>query len=339
MSIETVLVTGGSGYIGSHTVLQLLVEGYNVIVVDNLSNSSYESIRRVKEISGKDVIFFNCDLCNQSFLNDIFVKNNIDFVIHFAGSKAVSESVSSPLSYYNNNIKSTLSLLEAMQINDVKKLVFSSSATVYGSLSSIPYVESNPTGMPSSPYGNTKLIIEQILSDLSYSDDSWSFVSLRYFNPVGAHPSGLIGEDPCGIPNNLFPFITKVGVGLLDHLNIFGSDYDTPDGTCRRDFIHVMDVAKGHLSALKYTRRGHSVFNLGSGKPVSVLEIVHAFKEFVGVDIPHLLVEPRSGDLPEFWACPDKAYNELGWMAERSLRDMVVDAWNWQVNNPTGYNL
>jgi len=333
-----ILVTGGAGYIGSHTVLLLQEAGYEVVVVDNLVNSSEESLRRVSKITGKPYTFYHADICDADALDSIFTQHEIDSVILFAGLKAVGESVEQPLRYYQNNVGGTVSLCQVMAKHNVKSIVFSSSATVYGDEAPIPYVEKfQPKAI--NPYGRTKLFVEEQLKDLFNSDPEWSVSLLRYFNPVGAHPSGLIGEDPKGIPNNLMPFVSQVAVGKRDKLSVFGGDYETADGTCIRDYIHVMDLARGHVDALcrLSTRPGVHVFNLGSGEGTSVLELVNAFVKANGINIPYEVVERRSGDLPEFYADSSKAKKELGWETQLSIQDMCRDTWNWQSQNPNGY--
>lgn len=333
-----VLVTGGAGYIGSHTCVELLGAGYEVIVVDNLSNSSEKSIERVKKITGKDLKFYKVDLLDRAALEEIFSKNNIDSVIHFAGLKAVGESVSIPLRYYENNISGTVILLEVMQKFNVKTLVFSSSATVYGDPAKLPITEDFPN-KATNPYGRTKLMIEEILRDLYTSDNSWDIAILRYFNPVGAHSSGLIGENPNGIPNNLMPYITQVAVGKREQLSVFGNDYPTHDGTGVRDYIHVVDLSIGHLKALEKlkTKPGVVTYNLGTGNGYSVLDIVKAFSKASGKNIPYKIVERRPGDIAACYADPSKAKEEMNWQAEKGIDEMCADSWNWQVNNPNGY--
>lgn len=334
-----ILVTGGAGYIGSHTAVELLNAGYDVVVADNYSNSSPESIKRVEKITGKSVSLYEADICDTQKLKEIFAKHQIDVVIHFAGLKAVGESVQKPLMYYRNNIDTTLSLLETMQEFGVKNVIFSSSATVYGEENPIPYLETMKRGTCSNPYGWTKAMMEQIFEDAAKADPELSVVLLRYFNPIGAHESGMIGEDPNGIPNNLMPFITQVAVGKREKLTIFGNDYPTPDGTCRRDYIHVIDLAVGHVKATDYilNHKGVEIFNLGTGVPYSVLDIVNAFESVNGVKVPYVIGDRRFGDLPEFYANADKAAKVLGWKTEHTLDDMCRDSWNWQKNNPNGY--
>ncbi len=335
----TVLVTGGAGFIGSHTVLELLENGHDVVVVDNLSNSSLESLKRVKQITGSSPAFYEVDLLDTPLLEQVFQKHTIESVIHFAGFKAVGESVEKPLEYYENNIASTFNLCKLMRKYGVFNLVFSSSATVYGNPERVPLVEEDKLeGI--NPYGNTKLFIEYILKDLSASDERWNIALLRYFNPVGAHKSGLIGEDPNGIPNNLMPYITQVAVGKLEYLRVFGDDYDTPDGTGVRDYIHVVDLAIGHIKALEKLEEspGLVIYNLGTGKGSSVLEMIHAFREASGQDVPYQIAERRPGDAASCYADVSKAEKELGWKAERDILDMCRDAWKWQSMNPNGYS-
>ncbi len=333
-----ILVTGGAGYIGSHTSIELLNEGFDIIIVDNLSNSKYESVKRIEEISGKSVKFYETDILDKSALDFIFGENQIEAVIHFAGLKAVGESVQIPLSYYHNNISGTLVLCEVMKKYQVKNLVFSSSATVYGVPKTVPISEEFPRSA-TNPYGRTKLMIEEILTDLHSSDNEWSIALLRYFNPIGAHSSGRIGEDPNGIPNNLMPFITQVAVGKRDHLNVFGNDYPTPDGTGIRDYIHVVDLAKGHLKALEkiLKQKGIEAYNLGTGNGYSVLDLVHAFEKINQIQIPYQIASRRPGDVATCYANPEKSLRELNWKAEKNIEDMCYDSWNWQKNNPNGY--
>jgi len=336
----TILVTGGAGYIGSHTCVQLLNSGYDVVVVDNLVNSSEESIRRVRELTGKDMKFHKASILDADKLDRIFSADKIDAVIHFAGLKAVGESVAMPLEYFRNNVSGTLVLLEAMKKAGCKKMVFSSSATVYGDPEAVPVTEECPLQPPTNPYARTKAMLEQILTDLHTSDPEWNIMLLRYFNPIGADASGRIGEDPKGIPNNLFPYITQVAVGKRERLGVFGNDYDTPDGTCIRDYIHVADLAKGHLKALEKMNSGKPevrIYNLGTGVGYSVLDAVRAFENATGVKIPYEFKGRRSGDIAVCYADPSKANKELGWVAEKTIEDMCRDAWNWQKNNPEGY--
>lgn len=336
----SVLVTGGAGYIGSHTVVELLEAGYEVVIVDNFSNSKPEVLNRIKTISGKDVIFYEVDLLDRESLDEVFEKEEIDSVIHFAGFKAVGESVEKPLEYYHNNITSTLILCDVMRKHDVNKIVFSSSATVYGMNNVSPLTEDMPTSA-TNPYGYTKVMIEQILRDLAVSDSKWSIALLRYFNPIGAHVSGMIGEDPTGIPNNLMPYITQVAVGKLSQLSVFGNDYDTPDGTGVRDYIHVVDLAQGHIKALEKIRVTSDVgtYNLGTGTGYSVLDLVNNFKEANGVEIPYRIADRRLGDIATCYADATIAKEVLGWTAKKSLLDMCRDSWNWQKNNPNGYEV
>ncbi|SEC10976.1 UDP-glucose 4-epimerase GalE [Paenibacillus sp. GP183] len=336
-----ILVTGGAGYIGSHTCVELLNVGYEIIVLDNLSNSKIKSIHRLREITGKNIKFYNVDLLNRDNLEVIFSDNKIDAVIHFAGYKAVGESVEIPLIYYHNNITGTLNLCQVMQKYNVKRLVFSSSATVY----SVSVREGAPisegfTLGATNPYGRTKLMIEEILRDLYESDNNWSISLLRYFNPVGAHLSGRIGEDPNGVPNNLMPYITQVAVGKLKELRVFGNDYATPDGTGVRDYIHVVDLAHGHLKAIQkvISTTGVEAYNLGTGKGYSVLEMIQAFEQVSNRKIPYITVNRRSGDVAVCYADPSKAKRELGWFAERGIQEMCADSWRWQFNNPNGYD-
>jgi UDP-glucose 4-epimerase len=333
-----ILVTGGAGYIGSHAVVELLNEGYEVIVVDDLSNSKIEVIERIKKITGKSIKFYEVDVSDFNSLNNIFSNNIIEAVIHFAGYKAVGESVAYPLKYYANNISSTIALCEAMIKNNVKKFVFSSSATVYGMNNQAPFTEDMPLSTIN-PYGTTKLMIEMILRDLYESDKEWSISMLRYFNPIGAHESGIIGEDPNGIPNNLMPYITQVAVGKMDKLNIFGDDYDTHDGTGVRDYIHVVDLAKGHIKALERILKFSEIeaINLGTGIGYSVLDVVKNFEKATGIEIPYNIVDRRPGDIAECYADPSKAEKMLGWRALKDIEDMCRDSWRWQRNNPKGY--
>ena len=335
----SVLITGGAGYIGSHTCVELLNAGYDIIILDNFYNSKPESIKRIREITKKDFNFYRCDLRDKGRLRSIFNLEKIDAVIHFAGMKAVGESCEIPLTYYDNNIWGTVNLLQVMQEYKCKKIVFSSSATVYGVSNTSPLREDMPTGNLTSPYGRTKLMIEHILRDLYASDNEWGISILRYFNPIGAHKSGLIGEDPSGIPNNLMPFITKVAVGKLPKLSVFGSDYPTPDGTCIRDYIHVVDLAIGHVKALEHLsgKTGVETYNLGTGKGYSVLDVIKAFEEASGVKIRYDIAPRRSGDIPLMYADVSKATNELGWEAKRGLIEMCEDSWRWQSQNPNGY--
>lgn len=337
--MKTVLLTGGAGYIGSHTAVELIEAGYNVIIVDNLSNSNIEVINRIKQITGTEPEFHQFDIRDTFKLDRLFTLSNIDAVIHFAGYKAVAESITDPLKYYDNNIASTVSLLQTMMKHKVYNLVFSSSAAVYGWNSDVPYNEAMKPGICSNPYGWTKVMIEQIIDDVGKTYNDLSAVILRYFNPIGAHPSGLIGEDPTGIPNNLMPYITQVAAGKREKLTIFGTDYLTDDGTCERDFIHVVDVARAHIKALEYSFefKCTDVFNIGTGKPYSVSTVVNTFENVNNVNIPVEYGERRPGDLPEMYADVNKAETLLGWTAEYDLADMCRDSWNWQKNNPNGY--
>lgn len=333
-----ILVTGGAGYIGSHTIIELLASGHGVVVVDNLSNSSAESLARVEEITGQKVPFYEFDLRDREKLTELFKSENIDAVIHFAGLKAVGESVAKALWYYQNNLESTLTLLDVMKEFSVKKLVFSSSATVYGDPAKLPITEDMPL-TATNPYGWTKLMIEQILRDVTNTNEDWQFTSLRYFNPVGAHPSGRIGEDPSGIPNNLLPFVSQVAVGKREKLSVFGDDYDTVDGTGVRDYIHVVDLAKAHVAALEHlgTPNEYKVYNVGTGRGTSVLELVHAFEKASGKTVPYQIVARRPGDIATCYADSDLAETELNWHAELSIEDACRDAWKWQSQNPDGY--
>ena len=334
-----VLVTGGTGYIGSHTVIELLNADNEVVVIDNLVNSSKEALKRVEEITGKSVKFYEEDLLNKDAVMKIFNTERPDAVIHFAGLKAVGESVAKPLEYYNNNITGTLNLLYAMRECGVKNIIFSSSATVYGNPAFVPITEECPKGEITNPYGQTKSMLEQILADMAKAYPDWRVVLLRYFNPIGAHESGRIGEDPQGIPNNLVPYITQVAVGKLKCLGVFGNDYDTPDGTGVRDYIHVVDLAAGHVAALKKfdDEPGVSIYNLGTGRGYSVLEIVHAFEKACGKEIPYEIKDRRPGDIATCYADSSKAERELGWKAKFDLDKMCEDSWRWQKNNPNGY--
>ncbi|AFU16105.1 MULTISPECIES: UDP-glucose 4-epimerase GalE [Bacillus] len=335
-----ILITGGAGYIGSHTCIELLNNNYKIIVVDNLSNSSIESLNRVKEITGKQFKFYNESVLNREKMNEIFLENNIEAVIHFAGFKAVGESTTIPLTYYYNNIISTIILCDVMQKHNVKKFIFSSSATVYGIPKTSPITEEFPLSV-TNPYGQTKLMIEQIMRDVAKADGEWSIALLRYFNPFGAHQSGRIGEDPNGIPNNLMPYVTQVAVGKLKELNIFGNDYPTKDGTGVRDYIHVVDLAKGHVKALEKVLEttGIDAYNLGTGKGYSVLEMVNAFEKVSGKKIPYKIIGRRPGDVAICFADVSKAKRELGWEAEYGLEEMCLDSWRWQVNNKNGYQM
>lgn len=335
-----VLLSGGAGYIGSHTAIELRSAGHDVVIVDNFSNSKPEVLRRLEKITGAPFAFHCADVCDKAAMDKIFADEKPEAIIHFAGYKAVGESVEKPLEYYRNNLDSTLTLLELMRKYGVHNIVFSSSATVYGAPDSVPINESAAVGRCTNPYGWTKYMIEIILKDACKADPALSAVLLRYFNPIGAHESGLIGEDPQGIPNNLMPYITQVASGRLEKLHIFGNDYDTPDGTGVRDYIHVVDLARGHVCAIKYAaeNKGADVINLGTGKGYSVLEMVKTFSEVSGVNIPYEINARRAGDIAECYADPTKAKEKLGWVAEKNLRDMCRDSWRWQKNNPHGYD-
>ncbi len=335
-----VLVTGGAGYIGSHTCVELLEGGYGVIVVDNLSNSNSESLNRVQALTGKSLKFYEGDVRDEALLLKIFAENQIHCVIHFAGLKAVGESVEKPWEYYDNNLNSTLVLTKVMKQAGVKNLIFSSSATVYSAENEMPLREDSITGHCTNPYGWTKYMTEQILSGICHADNDWGVVLLRYFNPIGAHASGRIGEDPRGIPNNLMPYITQVAVGRREKLSVYGDDYDTHDGTGVRDYIHVVDLAKGHVAAVRYAteHNGCEVFNLGTGTGYSVLDMVKAFRSVNNVALPYVIAPRRPGDLATCYADPSKSRKILGWVAEKNLEDMCRDSWNWQKNNPQGYN-
>ncbi len=337
--VMRILVTGGAGYIGSHTCLELLEAGHEVVVVDNLANSSETAIRRVEKITGKSIKFYKVDLLDEKGLTEVFDKEKVEAVIHFAGLKAVGESVRKPLEYYYNNITGTLKLCDVMRKHNVKNIIFSSSATVYGCPEKVPVTEETPKGTCTNPYGWTKSMLEQILTDLHTSDEEWNVVLLRYFNPIGAHESGLIGEDPKGIPNNLVPYVAQVAVGKLDKIKIYGDDYDTPDGTGIRDYIHVVDLAKGHVKALKKfeDNGGVSVYNLGTGKGYSVKEIVAAFSKACGKELPYEIADRRPGDIAVNYSDPAKALKELGWKAEKGIEEMCADTWKWQSMNPNGY--
>ena len=336
---HSILVTGGAGYIGSHTTLALLEAGFEVVVLDNLSNSSAESLRRVERICGKAPVFVQGDIRDAKLLDSLFACHDIAAVLHFAGLKAVGESVQKPLEYYENNVSGSIALCQAMARAGVFRLVFSSSATVYGEPSRMPINEDCPTEVPTNPYGRSKLMVEELLQDLAQSDARWRIALLRYFNPVGAHESGLIGEDPNGIPNNLLPYVAQVAVGKLAQLAVFGNDYPTRDGTGVRDYIHVVDLAQGHLKALQAldTRSGAHVWNLGTGRGYSVLEVVRAFEAIAGRPVPYRIAPRRAGDIAACWADPAKAERELGWRASRDLQAMLQDAWRWQSRNPDGY--
>ena len=334
-----ILVTGGAGYIGSHTCVELLEGDYGVVVIDNLCNSNPESLRRVQELTGKSLKFYEGDVRDEALLRKIFAENEIDCVIHFAGLKAVGESVAIPWKYYDNNLNSTLVLTKVMNEVGMKNIIFSSSATVYTGDNEMPLRESSRTGNCTNPYGWTKYMTEQILSGMANADKEWGIVLLRYFNPIGAHHSGRIGEDPRGIPNNLMPYITQVAVGRREKLSVFGNDYDTPDGTGVRDYIHVVDLAKGHVAAIRYVlqNKGCEVFNLGTGTGYSVLDMVKSFASVNNVAVPYVIADRRPGDLATCYADPAKSASVLGWKAEKNLDDMCRDSWNWQKNNPMGY--
>ena len=337
--MKNILITGGAGYIGSHTAVELLNKNYNVIVYDNLSNSSRISIDRVEEITGKKISFYEADILDKAKLKEVLVSEKIDVLIHCAALKSVGESVSKPLEYYHNNLTGTLTTLEAMKEVGCKNLIFSSSATVYGNPKSVPITEDFPKGECTNPYGWSKSMMEQIMIDLQKSDPAWKIVLLRYFNPIGAHKSGKIGEDPQGIPNNLLPYIAQVAVGKLDYLRVFGDDYDTVDGTGVRDYIHVVDLAKGHVCAIDKldSLDGVSIINLATGNGYSVLEVVKAFEEASGRKVPYKIVGRREGDIAKCFADATKAYKVLGWKAENGIKEMCEDSWRWQKNNPNGY--
>lgn len=335
-----ILVTGGAGYIGSHTCIELLNEGYEIVVVDNLYNSSEKALERVEQITGKKVKFYKADILDKEAMNEIFDKEEIDSVIHFAGLKAVGESVAKPLEYYHNNMTGTFNLCDVMRKHGVKNIIFSSSATVYGDPAFIPITEECPKGQITNPYGQTKGMLEQVLTDLHISDPEWNVVLLRYFNPIGAHKSGLIGEDPKGIPNNLVPYIAQVAVGKLECLGVFGNDYNTHDGTGVRDYIHVVDLARGHVKALKKfgDKPDVYIYNLGTGTGYSVLDVVKAFEKACGKEIKYQIKDRRPGDIATCYADPSKAKQELGWEAEYGIEEMCEDSWRWQSRNPNGYN-
>ena len=336
--MEKVLLTGGAGFIGSHTLVELLDRDYEVAVVDNLCNSCEEALRRVKKITGRNFKFYNADIRDRAAMEEIFSENKFDSVIHFAGLKAVGESCRMPLEYYDNNIYGTLVLLETMRAHNVKKIVFSSSATVYGTPEKLPLTEECRTGGTTNPYGSTKYYLEGILTDLWKADNEWNVILLRYFNPVGAHASGMIGEDPKGIPNNLMPFVAQVASGKLQKINIFGNDYSTKDGTGVRDYIHVVDLARGHVAAIeKLQTAGVHIYNLGTGVGYSVLDMVHAFEKACGKQLPYEICPRRPGDIAECYADSSKAAKDLGWKAEFGIEEMCRDQWNWQSKNPNGY--
>lgn len=334
-----ILVTGGAGYIGSHTCVELLSEGYEVVIVDNLYNASEKAVERVKEITGKDVTFYEADIRDYGTMNDIFSREKPEAVIHFAGLKAVGESVAKPMEYYENNIGGTLTLCKAMRENGCKNIIFSSSATVYGEPAFVPITEECPKGICTNPYGWTKHMLEQILTDIHTSDTEWNVILLRYFNPIGAHKSGMIGEDPKGIPNNLLPYVAQVAIGKLPCVGVFGDDYDTPDGTGVRDYIHVVDLAKGHVRAINKIMEnpGVKVYNLGTGNGYSVLDVIKAFSKACGKEIPYQIRERRPGDIATCYAVASLAKQELGWEAEYGIDEMCADSWRWQSQNPNGY--
>ena len=336
-----VLITGGMGYIGSHTCVQMIAAGMTPIMVDNLCNAKAEVLNRIEALTGGRPAFYQGDIRDEAFLDSVFAKHDVQAVIHFAGLKAVGESVSKPIEYYDNNVNGTLVLVRSMRKAGVKSLVFSSSATVYGDPQIVPITETSPTGATTNPYGRSKYMVEQCLSDLVLAEPEWSITLLRYFNPVGAHPSGTMGEDPQGIPNNLMPFIAQVAVGRREKLAVFGNDYATPDGTGVRDYIHVMDLADGHIAALQAvgTQAGLHIYNLGTGKGSSVLDMVNAFSQACGKAVPYEICPRRPGDIAECWASTEKAQRELGWQAKLSLADMTADTWRWQSNNPQGYDV
>ncbi|EKO3412067.1 UDP-glucose 4-epimerase GalE [Vibrio fluvialis] len=336
-----VLITGGMGYIGSHTCVQMIAAGMTPIMVDNLCNAKAEVLNRIEALTGVRPAFYQGDIRDEAFLDSVFAKHDVQAVIHFAGLKAVGESVSKPIEYYDNNVNGTLVLVRSMRKAGVKSLVFSSSATVYGDPQIVPITETSPTGATTNPYGRSKYMVEQCLADLVVAEPEWSITLLRYFNPVGAHPSGTMGEDPQGIPNNLMPFIAQVAVGRREKLAVFGNDYATPDGTGVRDYIHVMDLADGHIAALQAvgTQAGLHIYNLGTGKGSSVLDMVNAFSQACGKAVPYEICPRRPGDIAECWASTEKAQRELGWQAKLSLADMTADTWRWQSNNPQGYDV
>lgn len=335
----TILVTGGAGYIGSHTCVELLENGFDVVVVDNLCNASEKAVERVEKITGKKMAFYEVDIRDEEALGNVFKENSIDAVIHFAGLKAVGESVAKPMEYYDNNLSGTLTLTKVMRENGCKNIIFSSSATVYGDPAFVPITEECPKGTCTNPYGWTKWMLEQVLTDLHTADEEWNVILLRYFNPIGAHPSGLIGEDPKGIPNNLLPYVAQVAIGKLECLGVFGDDYDTPDGTGVRDYIHVVDLAKGHVKAIAKLadKEGVSVYNLGTGNGYSVLQVVKAFEKACGHKINYAIKERRPGDIATCYCDPGKAKEELGWVAEYGIDEMCAHSWNWQSMNPNGY--
>ncbi len=340
MERKTILVTGGMGYIGSHTVIKLIEHGYRPIIIDNLANSSEKVLPRLEKITGEKIAFYKGDVCNREDVDKVFSENKIDAVIHFAGLKAVGESVQKPVEYYRNNLDSTLTLLEEMPKYGVHNIIFSSSATVYGTPTHVPLVETDPVGKATNPYGTTKIIQEGIFEDFCHVHPEFNVALLRYFNPIGAHPSGLIGEAPNGIPNNLMPYVTQVAVGKRDHLNVFGDDYDTVDGTCVRDYIHVCDLAEGHVLTLRklFENPGLVIYNLGTGKGTTVLELVHAYEKATGVKIPYVIAPRRAGDVPANYAAIDKAEKEIGFKAQFTVEDSCRDSNHWQQLNPNGYD-
>jgi len=333
------LVTGGAGFIASHTIISLLENGYEVVAVDNFTNSNRSCIKRIEEITKKKIYFIQGDIRDKSVLDMVFSKYSIESVLHFAGLKAVGESIKYPLNYYDNNVNGSLNLFKTMAEHGVFRVIFSSSATVYGPPTELPITEAHPTTVPQNPYGRSKLIVEQMLQDMAVSGDHWSIALLRYFNPIGAHESGLLGEAPNGVPNNLLPYLSQVAIGKLKQLSVFGNNYPTHDGTCIRDYIHVVDLAQAHAKALKYLENntGIHTWNLGTGIGYSVMQIINAFEKATGISIPYQVVDRRPGDISECWACPSKAEKELGWKAKHDLHTMVTDTWRWQKNNPNGY--
>ena len=335
--MRTILVTGGCGFIGSHTTLELLNKNYQVVVVDNFSNSSFEGLRRVQKITGKDVVFYEADIRDRAAMEKIFAAHTFDAVIHFAAFKAVGESCKLPLKYYENNISGTVTLLQVMEKYNVKKIIFSSSATVYGDPEKLP-LDENCRLSTTNPYGSTKLMMENIMQDVQKADPAWNIILLRYFNPVGAHESGLIGEDPKGIPNNLMPYVAQVASGKLERINVFGNDYDTPDGTGVRDYIHVVDLALGHIAAIENCNEaGVHIYNLGTGRGYSVLDMIHAFEKACGKTLPYQICARRDGDIASCYACPDKAKKDLKWEAKFGIEEMCASQWKWQSGNPRGY--
>ena len=334
-----ILVTGGAGYIGSHTCVELLNAGYEVVIVDNLYNASPKAVERVQQITGKSVVFYEADIRDKEAMGNIFDQEKVDAVIHFAGLKAVGESVAKPMEYYENNLAGTLNLCQVMKEHQVKNIIFSSSATVYGDPAFVPITEDCPKGTCTNPYGWTKWMLEQILTDIQKSDPQWNVILLRYFNPIGAHKSGLLGEDPKGIPNNLLPYVAQVAIGKLECVGVFGDDYDTPDGTGVRDYIHVVDLAKGHVKAIEKLKdkEGVSIYNLGTGNGYSVLQVIHAFEKACGHPLKYQIKPRRAGDIASCYCDPTKAKEELGWEAEYGIEEMCQDSWRWQSNNPNGY--